>query len=390
MKMKYWIHKYYKLIATAFAAIVNSLGLILSIVGLFSDSLGGGTQRLIIILLTAAELFLVIAAIYSVVSIIKNTSDKVSVEQKDAEMIRYRDSNKVIYENHKAAITYYKDFRDRLSILANKHNEKLTEIMKYREEQKKDNNKDLEEYFNNAAKEAHKSLENELIDLYSRFIVNIINLLQESVEKYLQTKGCNASVSIALKQMEEPKRYSEIDDKAPPIYTAFRDGKTYLSKIRNETWEKSFCIRKNSDFVFSIERDYYIFNYMTKVFSENGLYLNENMNFYEYYNSGVTCSVHCCENKERWLYGFLACDSLFDKEIERKCGRNIYDYNVANIMMSSAHLIALFLEDFLKKWEKYQNEYEKLQNALVPGSQYIKKNFCNVMLERMRKSRYRR
>ena len=87
--------------------------------------------------------------------------------------------------------------------------------------------------------------------------------------------------------------------------------------------EKTFSIRKNSDFIFSIEKDYYIFNFVNKILSENGLYLNENTSFYENYNSGVTCTIYSCVNKERVLYGFLACDSLFDENTEKKCGKNI-------------------------------------------------------------------
>lgn len=381
--MKYWIIKWHKAIAAILAFLINSVGLVLSFLGLYSDSKFGESKLFITIILCAAELFLIAAAIYSIISMMKDTHNRVSVHEKEAEIIRYRDAGKTIFENSKASVAYYKDFKDRLSILLSGHLDKLNEIRKLAtiiatgEVEPGPTKSSLEKYVEDSKITAHKELKYEMIDLYSRFSINMINLVQESIEEYLRTKGCKKQVSIAFKQLNMPTKYKEIDDKKTNIYTAFRDQKTYHSKTRNETWKKSFCIRKNSDFVFSIERDYYIFNFVSRLLSENGLYLNENTNFYEHYNSGVTCTIHSCKEKERVLYGFLACDSLFDEKDKKNLGTNIYDYNVANILMSTAHIMALFFDEFLEKWDNY-----------VKACGTAEDDLCQVMINRVNSSRY--
>lgn len=394
--MKYTIKKYYKLIASIFAFAINTFGLILSIIGISPNSNFTESKKFIIILLIMAEIFLVLSAMYSLITIIKNANNKVSAEQKELELTVNKKANQTILENHKASIAYYKDFLDKLNVLITNHTQKQAKLQELKalissnQHPASSTITHVENHVQRSEVENLNSFKTEMIDLYNRFIINIIDLLQESIEEYLHTKGCSSPVAIALKQLGQPTRYSQIDDKKYNIYTAFRDKKTYLSKTRNETWKKSFCIRRNSDFVFSIEKDYYIFNFVTKMLSENGLYLNENTNFYENYNSGVTCTVYSCVGKERVLYGFLACDSLFDKQIEKKCGKNIYDYNVANMLMATAHIIALFLSEFMKMWDKYyiqvhcdmsdEDAYRTAQETY---------NLCNVMIESLNTTRYR-
>lgn len=394
--MNHTIKKYYKLIASIFAFAINSFGLILSIIGASPNSNFSESKKFIIFLLIMAEIFLVLSAVYSMISIIKNANSRISVEQKEVELQLNKNANKTIFENHKASIAYYKDFHDKLQTLITNYTLKRAKLHELKvlissNQLPTSYTKDkIENHVQSSEAENFDSFKTEMIDLYNRFIINIIDLLQESIEAYLQTKGCSTPVAIALKQLDQPAKYSKIDDKKNNIYTAFRDKKTYLSKTRNETWQKSFCIRKNSDFVFSIEKDYYIFNFVTKMLSENGLYLNENTNFYENYNSGVTCTIHSCVGKERILYGFLACDSLFDKQMEKKCGKNIYDYNVANMLMSTAHIIALFLSEFLEIWDKYCIQVHcDMSNETAYRMALEKYNLCNVMIERLNTTRYR-
>lgn len=341
------------------------------------------------------EVFLVLSAVYSMLSIIKNANNRISVEQKETELLLNKNSNKIIFENHKASIAYYKDFRDKLHMLISNYTSKQAELQDLNglasSKQLIDSSTQdiITSHIQQSVDSNLNSFMLEMIDLYNRFVINIIDLLQESIEAYLRTKGCNTPVALALKQLAHPTKYSLIDDKKNNIYTAFRDKKTYLSKARNETWKKTFSIRKNSDFIFSIEKDYYIFNFVNKMLSENGLYLNENTNFYENYNSGVTCTIYSCVNKERVLYGFLACDSLFDKHTEKKCGKNIYDYNVANMLMATAHIIALFLSEFLEVWDKYyiQAQCDKTNEIAYKMAQ-AQYGLCNVMVERLNNTRY--
>ena len=390
--MKYWLNKYYKIISSVFALALNSVGLVLSIIGAIPGGEWVEIKSYITFLLISAEVFLIFSVIYTIISVLNSYHNRVSVGEKDTELMRCKDSNKTILENNKTIITFYKDFHDRLNILAKQHKAKLDQIEYLKSvangvsEANDPSNEKMSAYLENVISEERKAIESELIELYNRFIINVINLTRDSIEEYLSTKGCNVPVSIALKQLDEPTQYNKIDDKKDNIYTAFRDSKTYRSKTRNETWQKSFCIRKNSDFMSSIEKDYYIFNYVNKTFLENGLYLNENNNFYEYYNSGVTCTIYSCVEKERTLYGFLACDSLLDNKIQKKCGQNIYDYNVANMMMATAHIIAIFLKDFLSVWDQYYVQYDC--NVLKNPENKKERNLCQVMIRRVKNTRY--
>lgn len=393
--MKALLNKYYKIIVSVCSFAVNSTGLALSILSASSSSSFAQSQTFITSLLIVAELFLVVSVIYTFISFFKDLNNKVSFEKKEYELTLCKNANKIIYEDYKASITTYKDFSNRLNLLETKYLSKKANHATVQKEiidalqNSNASSTQIEEQLNKSILEEREQLKADLLDLYNRFIINIINLLTESITEYLQTKECYVQVSIALKQLENPQNYSAIDEKISDIHTAFRDSKTYRSKTRNETWQKSFCIRKNSDFVCSIEKDYYIFNFIDKSFMENGLYLNENSNFYENYNSGVTCSINSCIGKEKILYGFLACDSLFTKKERDKCGKNIYDYNVANMMMSAAHIIAMFLSQFLSVWEKHYiasfcdpSDKEKYATAKK------KYGLCNVMIERVNNSRF--
>lgn len=393
--MRYIWRKYYRVFASVFGFFINTFGLVLAIFGAV-PSAGQPEKGYITFLLILSECFLIFSVIYTIVSALKNIHNREAVEEKDAELMQCRDSNKTIFENYKASITCYKDFNDRLDILVSRHAEKETQARSLRNVLDGCNPKkildldEVEKYLQQVDEDHVSSLRDELIELYNRFVINMIDLLRDSIEEYLSTKGCKSSVSIALKQLDEPERYSKIDDRKDNIYTAFRDSRTYRSKTRNETWGKTFCIRKNSDFVFSIEKDYYIFNYVDKTYIDNGLYLNENSNFYENYNSGVTCTIYSCVEKERILYGFLACDSLFDDKTSRACGKNIYDYNDANMLMATAHVIVLYFSKLLYIWDKYyvQYGYDKDENLALYEENKIKRNLCRVMIDSVKNTRY--
>lgn len=378
---KYTIRKYYKVISSLIAFIFNSLGLVFAIIGVLHTQNPSANEKHVMYLLAISELFMVCAVIYSVVSIINSYRNKDAIGAKDTELMLHRLSNKAIFENQKAIITTYKDSSDQLTVLVKKYNEDQKNTVKLKDcikgSRKNDEPlDDIEKLIEATVDNTQKNFEDSLVNHYNHFMVNILNLLKDNIKEYMLTKGCNADVSLAIKQIEKPVKYVDIDEKKKNIYTAYRDQRTYNSKKRTETWQKKFCIGKNSDFKNSIEKDYYIFNFMNRTFLEERLYLNENSNFYEKYNSGVTCAIFSCVKQERILYGFLACDSLLDKNIMKKCGKSPYDYNVANLMMATAHIIALYLERFLNVWEEY---------VMKNNKDYT---ISEVMVKRVQKTRY--
>lgn len=354
------IKKYYKIISPIFSIFMSSAGLALSFIGFKYDP---NNENFIFIILLLAEFFLVLSTIYSIFSVFRSLINKSDADTKNIQILKYKSANKTIFENNKAIITTYKDFNDKLNIIKDNYvntNQLLKEH--YNKLLNSDCSDDIEEYIEIEKKRVHENLKNDLISNYNRFLSSTTNLLRQSMQEYLATKDYSASVSIAIKQLDKPTNYSSIDKENISVFTTFRDSKTYSSKQRNETWEKEFKISKNSDFMISIEKDYYIFNFMDRNYLEDGLYQNENSAFYENYNSGVTCTINSCINGKRKLFGYLACDSLITcKDNEAKV--NAYDWEAANIMMFTANIIGMYLENFLKIWKNnYENYQEDLEN----------------------------
>ncbi len=436
--MKYFISKWYSLIGAVLAGFINTAGFALSLIQIIWGN--NSTESIIIFLvLLLSEIFLIISVAYTIYSILKNKSEQINLEEKNNQIDRLQVADRIIYENQKSIITTYKDCSDIL-------NQKVTN---YLEDQKRINTtyeklKEQSEVTGDyvvamdegARNETLKFLEIErinefnkfrysLIDSYNRFLGSMTNIIRRSLEEYISTKRCKNSVSITIKQMETPWDYNTLNDHQAKVYTAFRDYRTYSSKIRNETWEKAFTISKNSDFVISIEKDYYIFNFIDKKELDTGLYQNENRSFYEHYNSGITCTIYSCINKKRILFGYLACDSIFDKKDRRIAGNDIFDWNAANLMMHTAHVIAMYLQIMFDTWNRYciysePDKYvnndgvdckirlEELNNKITAAKnlnnkieeqtfskeikeieELIKDNsFCNVIIKAVEKRRY--
>lgn len=129
---------------------------------------------------------------------------------------------------------------------------------------------------------------------------------------------------------------------------------------------------------------------MNKTYMDNGLYLNENQNFYENYNSGVTCTIYSCIGEERILYGFLACDSLLTPKSRALSGKAVYDYNVANMLMTTAHIIGLYLQDFLDVWNNYYiaPQVEVLTSEKAKTTRKGELNLCAEMVDEINSTRY--
>lgn len=443
--MKYFIKKWYKLITSIFSFFINSIGLIISLVQIIYGSNNDSNNYNIFFVLAIAELFLIISIFYSIFSVFNNKSEQLKVNEKINEIERISNANRIIYENNKSVLTTYKDCTDSLRLRVQNYldnNARLNElkgqgeVVEKQEEFKKMNEIakiSISDYVKDERDKEFHLFRNVLIDDYNRFLGNITNILRRSLEEYISTKKCSNDISVTLKQLDEPTYFNQINKSNIRVFTAFRDNRTYNSKKRTETWQKSFSISKNSDFFMSIKNEYYIFNFYGKGDMEHGSYHNENISFYENYNSGVTCTVHSCINGEKKLFGYLACDSLFDEKVKQKYGNNIFDWNTANLMMHVAHIIAMYLEKFLNIWDSYcvdfnpdlpiimrkpedQEEKERaLQNEIKNISQKIsscdnnsnleilefnkqktqnklnkltENKFCNVMTKKIEKSRY--
>lgn len=363
--VKIFIRKWYKTIGTTLSLIFNSFGLILSIVGIITNGNKDVSTTIVFFVLLAAEIFLILSIIYSIFSVFNDKSKLIKVNEKINEIERLTNANRIIFENNKSIVTTFKDCTDTLSLRIksylgnnmrlNELNGQLCSDEKKKEYEELDDNA-KNKIFDHVKIERTKeffSFRDTLIDDYNRFLGNITIILRRSLEEYISTKNCSSNISVTVKQLNEPTFYNQIDKKKVRVFTAFRDNRTYNSKKRIETWQKSFSIDKNSDFAMSIEKEYYIFNFIEKQHLEQGLYQNETVSFYENYNSGVTCTIHSCVEGERKLFGYLACDSLFDLNVKKKYGRNIFDWNCANLMMYTAHIIAMYLEKYLTIWDSY-------------------------------------
>ena len=436
--MKYFIRKWYRLIGAVLAGFINTAGFALSLVQLIWGN--NSTESVIIcFVLFLSEIFLIISVAYTIYSILRNKSEQIKLEEKNIQIDRLQAADRIIYENQKSIITTYKDYSDILNQMLIKYladqkriNQSYDKLIKKSKETNQfiikmddDARSKALDYLENERKNEFNKFRNALIDSYHRFLGNMTNIIRRSLEEYISTKRCKKSVSITIKQMKTPWDYNTLNDHQAKVYTAFRDYRTYSSKIRNETWEKAFTISKNSDFVISIEKDYYIFNFIDKKELDTGLYQNENRSFYEHYNSGITCTIYSCINKERTLFGYLACDSLFDIMDRKKAGSDIFDWKAANLMMHTAHVIAMYLQMLFDIWNHYciyfkpdesieengidcnnlLSGYEKEKNIAIENNNVEKEqevsekittiknmmtenNFCNVIIKAVEKRRY--
>ena len=401
-KIKIKIKKYYKILSPTFSIFIGGAGLALSIIGLnFKDS----NKLVFSVVLILAELFLVLSVLYTSSLFINSVIEEKTLFSKEQEIHNNQKAIKIISENNRSIVTTYKDFEDKLEIVKKHYLETESQLKKhYLTHQSCPNKEETTLFVKNTREQERIRLKQELISNYNRLLASVTNLLRQSIEQYFVSKGLNTSVSIAIKQLEVPIHFSDIEGSKVNVYTAFRDAKSY-NKKRKETWEKAFKIRKNSDFILSIQKGYYIFNNMSKKYLEDGLYQNENETFYEDYNSGITCTIHSCVNGDRILFGYLACDSLidiFNKHTE------YYDWNVANIMMLSANLIASYLGKFLIIWDEiyvnWESDLEKwsqnnhssivfshpfdVDNINKNNPQNNKYNFCKEMKKSVEKTRY--
>ena len=111
--MKYFFRKWYKLIISVFAGFINSAGLALSIIQI-ANGTTTNESILIYIVLGVSELFLIFSVIYTLICIFKNKSEQIQLEEKNNQIERLEDAERIIFENQKSTITTYKDCIDSL------------------------------------------------------------------------------------------------------------------------------------------------------------------------------------------------------------------------------------------------------------------------------------
>ncbi len=377
MKFRYVLIKYRKIIASVIAWIFNTIGIVLSIFGNINNDFGS-VGTVIIVNLIAAEIFFICSIVYSLISLMRDVGRKERMNEAKSNYAKLEDANKKVIENNKAIITAYKDVNDKLNILVNDYEKTIKEIEKEIKHADKIKDDEISKYLKTQRVNEYESFRNSAIGLYNGFNIDVLNYLRSSLESYAYAKGYKCPIAIAIKHITVPVNYADIKEKDKNIYTSFRDSKTYNNKLRNGTWKETYSIYENSDFSHSIAKDYCIFNNISK---KSGMYRNETVAYYEHYNSGITYAINSCINGKRKLYGFLACDSMLtDKEI-RKNGPEMFDLNMANIMASGAHVIAMFLETFLGIWEKEHNDKNEKKD-------YYSTDFCNTMKDKVSKARY--
>lgn len=401
--LKNKLKKYYSVLSPTFSILLGGVGLVLSVFGLINNE---SNKVFFIITLIIAQVFLVFSTIYSVVIVFKNDLEDNTLLAKKKEIQNNHEAIRLISENNRSIITTYKDFIDKLGIIKEQYIKTEEELKKhYGNHLSCPNKEETITFIKKARNEERNQLKKKLISNYNRLLSSITNLLRQSIEQYFISKGYDTDVSIAIKQLQFPTSFSNIDRNNTNVYTAFRDTKSY-NKKRKETWEKTFKIKKNSAFIMSISKGYYIFNQMNKKYLEDGLYQNENAAFYEEYNSGITCTIHSCVKGNRILFGYLACDSLFDTKNNQ---RELYDWNVANIMMLSANIISSYIHTFLQTWNELYMDWEEdidiwykqnrddinhsplfdIDDEKTQKNSNIRAyNFCKVMKDSVDKTRY--
>lgn len=178
-KMKLRIKRYYKVISSSLAFIVNTIGLVLSFFGAFGSPNESNEKQFTIIILICAEVFLVLSVIYSTITMVKSYYDKETVDAKEIELAVCRESNATIFENYKRNITDYKDFKNRLHNIVEKHCKVL--------EQHESLNKltigtDAEEEVLNHIAAVNKldmtNLKDTLIEQYNRFMIKTLDFFK--------------------------------------------------------------------------------------------------------------------------------------------------------------------------------------------------------------------
>lgn len=199
-------------------------------------------------------------------------------------------------------------------------------------------------------KERLKSADNafveSMISEHRHFLGNITSKLKSILDYSLASKGCQLEVSIAIKQLNriiDP----ESSDSNAKVITVFRDYKTY-SQGKREVAQTEYTISGNTDFHYCVTNPYFLKN---NISPDDKTYANENPACFSNYNCTIVVPIKCSYSEANQMFGYLACDTL-NEDFSKT---DIMDTEMAEIMIATANIIALYFEDIGFQFEAVGN-----------------------------------
>lgn len=195
-------------------------------------------------------------------------------------------------------------------------------------------------------KKADNAFVQSMIKEYRHFLGNITSKLKTTLDYFLASKGCQLEVSIAIKQLNriiDP----ESSDSNAKVITVFRDYKTY-SQGKREVAQTEYTISGNTDFHYCVTNPYFLKN---NISPDDKTYANENPACFSNYNCTIVVPIKCSYSEANQMFGYLACDTL-NEDFSKT---DIMDTEMAEIMIATANIIALYFEDIGFQFEAVGN-----------------------------------
>ena len=229
-------------------------------------------------------------------------------------------------------------------------NDKYVNFMKFIE--KKAGNLDLFQTgdlsaFKEEIEKRNKEYAHDLVFLYNNYLENIVNDTKKILEKALDIKGYQLTVTVTLKLMSKVLEDAD-SHKHIKIISAFRDSEASHNNER-EIGEKEYTIDKNMDFVTCLREENFIKNNVKKGDRD---YTNEHIDFDQYYNCTITVPIYSDYAGKKRYFGYLCCDVLNKKDD----GAIVFDINEANILSSTAYNLSVFFGNINGSWKQMLNE----------------------------------
>ena len=222
---------------------------------------------------------------------------------------------------------------------------------------------DLSEFRNEIEAENQDYIRH-LSQRYNIYIKYIIGSTKKIIEKSINTRNYELSVSVTLKLLnkifEDGENHYDIK-----VFTAFRDPDTYNEGTR-EIGKRDYTINGNIDFAMCLIKEYYIKNNARK---GDGDYANEHTDFDQYYNCTITVPIYSNYSGKKRYFGYLCCDVLNEKYGDAE----IFTINESHLLSSSAFNLSLFLDTINSSW-KNMIEHNDFFNAHIHGEFIEKRN----------------
>ncbi|MBQ4105292.1 MAG: hypothetical protein IJC86_02765 [Clostridia bacterium] len=177
---------------------------------------------------------------------------------------------------------------------------------------------------------------------YNHFLSNITNKLKFILDASLKSKNCILETSISIKQFNrivtDPTNISDVT-----VITTFRDSQAY-SQGKREIGVTTYCINKNTDFIYCLSHPYFIKN---NIKASDRSYDNENLSFLKSYNCTIVVPIKYAYPDCNHIYGYLTCDILNDDFTKD----NLLDEKMAEIMEATANIIGTYFDNMDYQWE---------------------------------------